>query len=216
MKPTIGILGGIGPEASAKFYGEVIKQAQRLNLKSNKDYPHIILESIPAPELLFDNLDITMYAEGIKNLEKAGSDFIVIACNTAHSFIEEFKKVVNIPIIDLSKEVETILRKKNVKSITVFGSKRTISKLFHFDNITLKDISDEESKEIDSLIFEYNRGSNKELSRKRVIDIVRKYSDSTVLIACTELSTMMTNSNLNYIDTFDILLNAALNKWREG
>lgn len=213
MKQKIGILGGIGPESSARFYEILIKRVQAQKIKSNIEYPHIILESIPAPELLLENPDLTMYKEAVKNLEKAGADFIVIICNTAYVFFEEFRKLVNIPIIDLNQETEWFLEHNKIKSITIFGSKKTIDRLFHFKDIILEKISSEDSKTIDNIILEYNQGKNKELLEKQIIKIVKKYSDKNILIACTELSIMLKNKSLKFLDTFDILINATFKKW---
>jgi aspartate racemase len=213
MKSKIGILGGIGPESSAKFYELLIKKVQIKKIKSNLDYPHIILESIPAPELVLKNPDLTMYKDAIKNLENAGADFIVIICNTAYVFLEEFRNLVKIPIIDLNKETENVLKTNKVKSILIFGSKRTIDNLFHFKDIVIDKISDEDSKIIDKIILEYNTGANKEALENKLVKIICKYSNKNILIACTELSTMLKNKNLKYFDTFDILLDSTINKW---
>ncbi|MCX6811908.1 MAG: aspartate/glutamate racemase family protein [Candidatus Berkelbacteria bacterium] len=213
MKPKIGLLGGIGPESSAKFYELLIKKVQSLGVESNTEYPYIILESVPAPELFLENPDLTMYKQGVKNLEKAGANFIVIICNTAHIFINEFKELVNIPIIDLNKETEKVLKRNKIKSITVFGSRRTINKLFRFQDILLHKISAEDSKVIDEIILKYNRGENKRKLEEKFVKIINKYSQKDILIACTELSTISRNRGLEHLDTFDILLDATLKKW---
>ncbi|MDP1694147.1 MAG: aspartate/glutamate racemase family protein [Candidatus Woesearchaeota archaeon] len=119
MKLKIGILGGIGPESSALFYERLIKLAQSKNVQSNIGYPHIILESIPAPELLLKNPDLTMYKEALKNLQDVGADFIVLVCNTAYVYIDQLKKEVNIPILDLNGETEKILKKNKVRTRTL-------------------------------------------------------------------------------------------------
>ena len=66
----IGILGGIGPEATGEFYNKLIKRLQERGLvKSNRDYPHIIINSIPAPELIYDKIsdeDLNPYIKGLK------------------------------------------------------------------------------------------------------------------------------------------------------
>nr|MBA4404904.1 hypothetical protein [Nanoarchaeum sp.] len=213
MKLKIGILGGIGPESSALFYEQLIKIVQSKKIKSNTEYPYIILESIPAPELILENPDLTMYSEALKNLQKNRVDFIVIVCNTAYVYINQFKSMLDTPIIDLNEETEKILKKNKVKKITIFGSKKTIDKLFHFKDIEINKITDEESRSIDKLILEYNLGKNKEELFKKFIKIINKYPKQEVLIACTELSTMLKNKNQNYLDTFDILLNATFNRW---
>jgi len=214
MKQKIGILGGIGPESSALFYEQLIQLVQSKGITSNLEYPHIILESIPAPELLLKNPDLSMYNEALINLEKAGADFIVIVCNTAYTFIDQFKHLVNIPILDLNEETKKILEKDSFKKITIFGSKKTIDKLFHFDNIKIESISEDESEIIDKLILDWNSGKNKKELEQQLISLIKEYPQKNVLIACTELSTIIKNAGLNYLDTFDILLDATFQKWK--
>jgi aspartate racemase len=214
MKTKIGILGGIGPESSALFYKQLISLVQSKNIRSNTEYPHIILESIPAPELLLNNPDLSMYKEALKNLQKAGADFVVIVCNTAFCFFDQLKKVVNIPIIDLNEEVNNNLIKNEIKKITIFGSKKTTNKLFHFENIEILPIKEKDSKIIDKIILNYNTGKNKRRLEKKIIGLLKKYPRKNILIACTELSTMLKTNNLKYLDTFDILLNATFRRWK--
>lgn len=214
MKPKIGILGGIGPESSALFYKQFIQLVQSKNIKSNIEYPHIILESIPAPELLLKNPDLSMYKEALVNLEKAGADFIVIVCNTAYVFIDQFENVVDIPILNLNEETKKILDKNEVKKITIFGSKKTSDKLFHFDNIEIESISESDSEIIDKIILDYNAGINKRELEKQLINLIKKYPQKNVLVACTELSIILKNAGLKYLDTFDILLDATFQKWK--
>jgi len=214
MKPKIGILGGIGPESSALFYEQLIKLIQSKNIKSNTEYPYIVLESIPAPELLLKNPDLSMYKEALRNLQGAGADFIVIVCNTAYVFIDQLESVVDISILDLNKEVKKILDKNDIKKITIFGSKKTIDKLFHFEDIKIEQISEEDSKIIDKIILNYNTGKNKKKLEQQFLNLIQKYPKENVLIACTELSTMLKANGLKYLDTFDILLDATFQKWK--
>src|SRR3989338_7494975 len=98
---TIGILGGIGPEATGNFYLKLISEIQKQKLvKSNKDYPRIIINSIPAPELTskVNKAQLTDYVYGLKSLEKYGADFIVMVCNTIHLYRDSLQREVNISI----------------------------------------------------------------------------------------------------------------------
>jgi aspartate/glutamate racemase len=48
----IGILGGMGPDASARLYQLMIDMArQKYGVKRNEEYPEIVLQSIPVPDL---------------------------------------------------------------------------------------------------------------------------------------------------------------------
>jgi hypothetical protein len=53
----IGVLGGIGPEATGEFYNKLIAKFQERGLiKTNRDFPQIVINSIPAPELIYDTI----------------------------------------------------------------------------------------------------------------------------------------------------------------
>ncbi len=87
------MLGGIGPEATGEFYSKLIRSLQEKKLiKNNKDFPHIIINSIPAHELISHKIsdeELKPYIEGLKELDKFGVDFIVMVCNTIHLFYDE-------------------------------------------------------------------------------------------------------------------------------
>ena len=92
---TIGILGGMGPEATIDLYYRIIKATPACKdqdhiktiIYSNPKIPDrtkaILSEGrSPLPELLST-------ASAIK---RAGADFIIIPCNTAHYFINALRK----------------------------------------------------------------------------------------------------------------------------
>ena len=91
MAYKFGILGGIGPETSAIFYHGIISDLQKTGIiNDNRDYPQIIINSIPAPELTGLNPPscyIKPYIEGIKELLLHKPKFIVMACNTIHLYL---------------------------------------------------------------------------------------------------------------------------------
>ncbi|MCX6649927.1 MAG: amino acid racemase [Candidatus Bathyarchaeota archaeon] len=100
----IGILGGMGPEATADLYLRIIKATPA---KRDQDHPRVIVYSnskvpdrtaailgtgpSPMPELI----------RAGKRLEEAGADFIIIPCNTAHYFIDQLQKELRVPILHM-------------------------------------------------------------------------------------------------------------------
>jgi aspartate racemase len=100
----IGILGGMGPEATADLYLRIIKATPA---KRDQDHPRIIIYSnskvpdrtaailgtgpSPMPELI----------RAGKRLEEAGADFIIIPCNTAHYFLDQLQKELRVPILHM-------------------------------------------------------------------------------------------------------------------
>src|SRR3989344_3827305 len=52
---AIGILGGMGPDASARLYQLMIEMARsEFGARKNEDYPEIVLQSIPVPDFISD------------------------------------------------------------------------------------------------------------------------------------------------------------------
>lgn len=128
----IGILGGMGPEATVDLYNRIIN----ITLAS-KDQDHI-------PVLIFSNPKIPDRTASINSdeskkiiqylvesaviLEKGGADFIIIPCNTAHKYISEIQKSVKIPVINMIKETVLHLIKEypDIKEVGLIGTSGTL------------------------------------------------------------------------------------------
>lgn len=137
MKKTIGILGGMGPEATEYMFGLIIR-----NTKVEIDQNHIplIIYSNPKVPPRTDAILGTgpsptpFLIEGIKVLKLAGADFIIMPCVTAHFFMPEALKEVPMPFISLLDESlkwaqQHIPALKKVGLVSSTGT--LISGLFH-------------------------------------------------------------------------------------
>jgi aspartate racemase len=107
MERVIGILGGMGPEATLDLYRYIISLTP-----ANKDQDHLKV-------LIYSNPRIPDRTEAIvgtgesplpyligsaKLLQKAGAGIIAMPCNTAHHFLPEIQKNVKVPILDMIEE----------------------------------------------------------------------------------------------------------------
>lgn len=104
MKKTIGILGGMGPLATADLLIKITtateaacdKEHIRVYIDSNAAIPdrtEAILRGgpDPVPEML----------SALRNLEKCGADCVIMACNTAHYFLPRLRAETQTPILDM-------------------------------------------------------------------------------------------------------------------
>lgn len=213
----IGVLGGIGPEASANFYKKLIIGLQERGLiKNNGDYPQIIINSIPAPELVYDevlDMDLVDYINGLRELDSLGVDFIVMVCNTIYLFVDKLQRRIKAPILDLRKEVEELLVKRGIKSVLVIGSPSTIRLgLYNFDNIYTFIPNDKEINDLSNTVFNFNKGINK---KSRVVSICKKYLSKgaqAIILGCTELAVMLGNEGFPCINTIDVLVDATIKR----
>jgi aspartate racemase len=220
MTKRVGVLGGIGPEATSEFYSKLIDRLQKRGyVKSNADFPHLFINSVPAPELIRDEIsndDLAMYCDGVKELDKIGVDFIVMVCNTIHLFREELQSLVSTPIVDLKSFLKEQLDGKKIKSTLIIGTPQTVRKgLYAFDDVVGFVPSDSELKMLSDAVFNFNMACDKDEQTRVVKSICEKYladGASTVILGCTELALMLDNTNIPTINTVDVLVEAVISK----
>ncbi len=109
---TIGILGGMGPLASADLYQKITK-----NTCASKDqeHLHILIDSNPAiPDrtgfLLSGGEDpLPELLRTLHRLEKAGAELLLLPCNTAHFFYPQLQEAAGVPILNMLEETANYL-----------------------------------------------------------------------------------------------------------
>ncbi|WP_406441729.1 amino acid racemase [Streptomyces sp. NBC_00631] len=104
----IGILGGMGPAATADFYAKLVSMTPG---RSDQDHLRTVIWSDPTvPDrteaLLGDGPDPTPWLlNGSRVLREAGATVIAIPCNTAHAFVPRIAGHVGLPIVHMIGEV---------------------------------------------------------------------------------------------------------------
>jgi len=217
----IGVLGGIGPEATGEFYNKLICKLQEKELiKTNRDFPQIVINSIPAPELIYEKIsdeELNPYIEGLKELDAFGVDIIIMVCNTIHLYYDKLQKEINTPILDLKEELKELLKRKEIKSTFIIGTPNTIKQgLYRFKDIKSFEPDEEEMKQLTNAIFNFNNGIEKQIQIQNVRKICEKYLKEgieTVILGCTEFAVMLGKENLPTINTIDVLVEAVIRKF---
>jgi len=103
-KKTIGILGGMGPDATAYLFSSIIRQTQA---QTDQDHVHILIDNNPRiPDrsafILGRGPDpLPAMIQTARQLEDAGAHLIIIPCNTAHYFLKSLVRSLNIPVLDM-------------------------------------------------------------------------------------------------------------------
>lgn len=216
-KKTIGILGGMGPSATARFYQIIIDECQKKGLKSNDEYPYILIYNLPVPDLIGDQnkkeITLKMIKDGLKKLEYSGADFVVIPCNTVHLFIDMFRKTVNIPIISLIEETVVEIKEKNIEKVGIIGSKTTITENVYqkllkgngIKSLTPKHL-DEISNIIKRIVSGENTNEDKRFILKNIEEMVQGGAEGIVL-GCTELPLIISQEGIEVpiFNTLEIL-----------
>lgn len=100
----VGVLGGMGPDATVDFMSKVIAATPA---DRDQDHAHMIVDHNPKvpnrqAAILSGGEDPGLaLAAMAARLEKAGADFLVIPCNAAHVFRESVTAVTGIPLLSI-------------------------------------------------------------------------------------------------------------------
>ncbi|MFH1276054.1 MAG: amino acid racemase [Candidatus Woesearchaeota archaeon] len=224
---TIGILGGMGPGATNLFYQKIIHIFQSKHQAfQDTDFPKMIIYSLPLEGfdetgIVDKTLVLKQLFEGVKLLNNASCDFIVIPCNTVHYFINELQNKSKVPIISIVKESCKKLVGDNISNIALFGSDSTVKLSFYQEllnnyNINFVIPSDEGQKATTNLIAEVMGGKINSLEKIQVLNLIEEIKEiQAVLLACTELplaiqQSDLSKNNIKIYDTLQILAEATV------
>jgi aspartate racemase len=211
----IGLLGGIGPEATGNFYLKLIKKFQEIcKPKNNLDYPHIFINSISARDIIYDGeINLESYITGLKELEGLGVECIGIICNTAHCFLPKLQGEIRIPIINLPEKVKEKLKVLDIGAVVVLATPLSIKNgLYNYDGIENVSLASDEVDSLGQAIMNFNLGIDRKKQSEVVAKIAEKYAkpNRLILLGCTEISEMLKDSKLNILDTMDVLTDAVI------
>jgi aspartate racemase len=129
---TIGIIGGMGPDATNHFCSLITKLTP-----AKSDQEHI-------PVIVFNNSAIPSRVNAIlgcgesplpelvrtaRVLQSAGADFLVMPCNTAHYYFADLQAAVDIPILNIVEEAVLLLARdfNHLKTVGILGSTPTLN-----------------------------------------------------------------------------------------
>jgi aspartate racemase len=210
---TLGIIGGLGPETTAKFYMQVVSLCAK---KNNTQRPNILIASVPISHELeekFINKSVgkrefcSLLADAAKTLEKGGADFIVLPCNTAHVFIDDVRNSVNIPVLSIIEESIKILKSRGVRKVGLLATPATVkNKLFdkRIRLIKLNRINQKQMGRIINSILNKQKPDENRIELLRILKSISKKSDA-ILLACTDLQLLIPEKEINGVQIFDTM-----------
>ncbi|WP_168121329.1 amino acid racemase [Paenibacillus sp. HB172176] len=199
---SLGIIGGMGPKATAVFFDKIIE-----NTVAERDQDHvdmIILNhaSIPDRTAVILGGDSSGFLEEIgkdlRLLEIAGAAHIAIPCNTSHYFYEQMQDLTSIPIINMVEETIKLIHERFGSGARVgllatdgtvqSGIYTTTSRQYGMElHVPNERIQRQVMKIIYTNVKNHMDFSSHEL--EAIIDeLVMEQGCQCVILACTELS----------------------------
>lgn len=225
MHNRLGVLGGMGPQATNTFYQFVIDctdartDQEHVNtlILSDVDMPdrtQAILGSEQAREAVFQRL-----LTGARLLENAGCSCIAVPCNTSHFFLDRVQDHIGIPILHMIRETARLLAARGLKRPGILATDGTIQtglyqKEFAAAGIQAAVPSPEAQKLVMSLIYDDIK-SGRDGDPQKFASIHRDLLDQGCdcgVLACTELSVFADKHHLPhfYTDAMAVLAERAV------
>ncbi len=221
----IGILGGMGPEATADLYMRIIRATP---VEKDQDHYRIIIDSnakIPdrTPAILGTGPSpLPMMLETGRNLQSAGADFIIMPCNTAHHYHSQLQEGLEVPVlhmIRLSAE-HTKLSHPGVDKAGLLATDGTqASRLYHesynYQGIEIIAPTEETQRQVMDAIYKHIKRGDLETGGKLLHGAAHKLMDAgaqAIICGCTEVSLVLHDGDLTVpvVDPLQVLAEKAV------
>lgn len=222
---VIGVMGGMGPEATVDLFRKIVAATPA---KTDQEHLRIIIDCNPKipsrPQALLEGgPDPTPLLQSTaRNLERAGADFLVVACNTAHLFYDRIVEAVQIPVLHIVDEAigEAQRRYPKLESVGVLAGSGAIRLRLYQDRLEAKGIraivpADADQEIVVSVICSVkagDKGPAEGAKIRGVADRLAQGGAGIVFTGCTELPLVLAEGDVGIpvLDPTDALARAAV------
>ena len=220
MDNRLGVLGGMGPQATNTFYQYII---DRTEARTDQDHINtLILSDCQMPDRTGAILGTEAEREavyrrllaGAQLLEREGCTVIAVPCNTSHYFLDKVQEHISVPILHMIRETAQVLASQGRKRPGILATDGTIqTDLYQRELRALgmepKIPTPPAQKQVMSLIYDdIKAGKAGDPEKFAVVhqDLEDQGCDCAIL-ACTELSVFSSQHHLPpfYLDAMAVL-----------
>lgn len=226
----VGIIGGMGPLATADLFEKIIKYTDAKNDQDN------------IPVLIYSNPQIPDRTKAILNggkspvqplvdtglvLEKMGAQILCIPCNSAHYFHKQIQDKLDVKLLNMVELTVGNLKEKGYKRVAILGTLSTIKadiygQYIRDTEIESVHISDELIDQLNYVIYDVVKANdfNKDIGEfLRLLNEMKEiFQVEAFVLACTELPILFERYRIELpsIDPTDILAWEIVKKAKEN
>lgn len=215
-KKTAGIIGGMGPLATADLFTKIVNMTLA---EKDQDHVHLLIDNnIDIPDrtaaILSGGESPLPYliASGNRLCEQ-GADFLLMPCNTAHYFWKPLQEAMTVPVLHMPKLTAEECQRRRLKAVGLLATTGTIQSgvyaaAFEGCGIDLIYPSEACANALMHLIYQEVKAGKE--PRPEVIhpflDEMQDLGADAFLLACTELPIAFAHDNaFPFIDPTEIL-----------
>lgn len=226
---VVGIIGGMGPLATADL---IAKITHHTPVTREQDHLRLLVDSNPA---IPDRNDAVRgsgpspgpaMVESARLLEKSGAELLVIACNTAHHWVDEVAAAVAIPVISMVDVTVHAAVDGGSHRVGVMAITACLSTAMYQDRLAASGIESLTLDDADQAAFTRTiarikaEGSTAELraSMARSAGVLVDSGAEAIIAACTEIPIVLGEGDLRIplISSTDELARATVAAAREA
>lgn len=224
-KKILGILGGMGPEASEVFYHKIINAT---HASKDQDHLDILLwshASIPdrtamikagKTEALWQ-----VFEKDIQCMKAFGIDYLAVPCNTSHYFADRMDEAMEHHFINMITCAADHAKVMGLTKVGILATDGTVEadlygKALRNNGMTCLYPDREYQQVVMSIIYdEIKKGEKGSLDKfENVLSHMKEKGCEAVILACTELSVLKVNYPTLHrefvIDAMDVLCEACI------
>ena len=221
----LGVLGGMGPQATNTFYQRIIDRTQA---ETDQEHLRVLIWSdAKIPDRTAGILGTPDQAEavyaallaGAKLLERAGCTVLAIPCNTSHYFVDRLQAQLRIPIIHMIRETVAAIQAMGKKTVGILATDGTVQTGIYQKELTAAGLTpvtlpERLQKTVMSIIYdEIKKGETGSREKFGEVDAwLRQAGCDCAILGCTELSVYRALHSLPpyYMDAMEVLAEQAI------
>ena len=219
----LGVIGGLGPMATAYFYQLLVQMSQA---RTDQEHMEVLLHSVPQiPDrtgyIIGKSMEnpLPLMAETGRNLVRQGAEVIAIPCVTAHFFQQQLEAEIGVPVLNAIEETLLTLQASSIERVGLMATDGTIQSRLFQNSLEAAGIScvlpcEEGQKQVMHFIYEEvkaGRPVNLPLFQETAEELFRQDAQ-VVLLGCTELSLIKRDYPLKpgFLDVLEVLARKAV------
>lgn len=205
---VIGLIGGVGWPSTIEYYRLMNQEAQAAVGSSHS--AEVLLHSYDYATISalmhqgnWEKL-AAILIETAKQLETAGAEVLVIACNTLHKVAREVRAGIGIPLLHIAEAAAEEAARLNLKTVGLLGSGFVMEQDFYKEPFLSRGIrvitpDPQGRKEVDGVIMKelacnVFREESRSAVVKEIAALTAKGADAVVM-GCTELPLLIRDAD---------------------
>lgn len=201
---TIGLLGGMSWESSAKYY-ELVNQLVRERL-GGLHSARCVLVSVDFADI--ERLQASgrwneagaLLAKAATKVEAAGADILLLCTNTMHKVAAQVEAAVEIPLVHLADATADAVKAAGLSTVGLLGTAFTMEQAFYRDRLASHELTVITPEAADRAVVhdviykELCLGVVRKASREAYVGVIDRLIDKGaqgVVLGCTEIELLV-------------------------